>query len=88
MKKSAVFVVRLALAVTFLISATAKLISPVAFGASLTGFGLLTAALVPFLAYFIPVVELLLALALLRPVQVQKTALFSAALLVIFIAAR
>jgi hypothetical protein len=87
MKKFLVLTVRLVLGATFLVSATAKFISPTAFGSSLESFGLLTLAFVPFFTYFIPGVELLLALALLGRVRLEKTATVAALLLLVFIMA-
>lgn len=87
MEKSFALAVRVVLGVTFLVSATAKFISPLAFRNSLTSFGLLPPTSVPVFTYLIPLIELLVALALLLRVQVKRTAFFSAVLLVIFIAA-
>jgi uncharacterized membrane protein YphA (DoxX/SURF4 family) len=87
MKKTLILILRLMLGATFLVSATAKFITPAAFGQSLASFGLLSSALAPVFTYLIPAIELVLALALLSRVQVEKAALVSAVMLVIFIAA-
>jgi uncharacterized membrane protein YphA (DoxX/SURF4 family) len=87
MKKFLILAIRLVLGATFLVSAIAKLLSPAAFGGSIESFGLLTPAFVPFFTYFIPAVELLLALALLGRVQLEKSAMVAALLLLIFIMA-
>jgi len=87
MKKYLILAIRLVLGATFLVSAAAKLISPAAFGSSIESFGLLTPAFMPFFTYFIPAAELLLALALLGRVQLEKTATVAALLLLVFIMA-
>jgi hypothetical protein len=87
MKAVCSLAIRLVGGTILLISAAAKLFAPAAFTDSLQSFGLLTPALVPFFTYFIPIAELLLAAALFARVQIEKTALATAALLLIFIAA-
>jgi uncharacterized membrane protein YphA (DoxX/SURF4 family) len=87
MEKKIPLSVRLLLGMIFLISALAKFLSPAAFGESLSSFGLLSSAAVPVFTYLLPALELLLALALLFRVQVEKAALFGAVMLVIFMAA-
>lgn len=79
--------IRLVLGTILLISAAAKFFAPATFADSLQSFGLLTPAVVPFFTYFIPIAELLLAVALFAHVQLEKTATATAALLVIFITA-
>lgn len=87
MKQSLLLAARLLLGLIFLVSALAKFFSLAAFGESLSSFGLFSSAIVPVLTYLLPTLELLLALALLFGVQVEKTAQLCAVLLVIFIAA-
>jgi len=87
MKKFLILAIRLVLGAIFLVSAIAKLLSPSAFGSSLTSFGLLPLALVPWFTYLIPTWELVLAFALLLRVQMEKAAVLAAAMMVIFIAA-
>jgi hypothetical protein len=87
MKRNFSLAIRLALGTILLISAAAKLFAPATFADSLQSFGLLTPALTPLFTYFIPIAELLLAVALLARVQLEKTAIAAAGLLAIFIAA-
>jgi uncharacterized membrane protein YphA (DoxX/SURF4 family) len=79
--------VRLLLGVIFLVSAAAKLISLTAFDDSLRSFGLLTPTMVPLFVYLIPALELLLSLLLLSGIHVEKSAMASTIMLVIFLAA-
>lgn len=84
MKKSLLLAARLLLGLILLVSALAKFFSPAAFGESLFSFGLLSSVAIPVLTYLLPTVELLLALAFLFDVHMEKAALLCAILLVIF----
>lgn len=83
----AIVVARLVVAGVFLWAGLPKLLDPATFAEDISNYNLLPDSTVGYAAVIVPVVEIVIALALVAGVEVKGAALLAAGMLVVFIAA-
>jgi len=83
----AIVAARLVVAGVFLWAGLPKLLDPATFAEDISNYNLLPESTVGYAAVVVPVVEIVIALALIAGVEVKGAALVAAAMLVVFVAA-